>query len=58
MEQPESAEELLKKTGITGTGPAISWNLCIKYYAKQGDIGECERIYQLVSLVNNVVDCR
>jgi len=59
MQQPEAAEEVLKKTDITGTGPTYSWDLCIKYYAKQGDIAECERIYQLVCpLAQNAVNCR
>jgi pentatricopeptide repeat protein len=48
-QRPESAEEILKKTDVEGHGVAFSWNLCLKYYAKQGDIGECDRIYQLVT---------
>ena len=48
-QRPESAEEILKKTDLEGHGVAFSWNLCLKYYAKKGDIGECDRIYQLVT---------
>jgi len=52
-QRPESAEEILKRTDIEGYGVAFSWNLCIKYYAKKGDIGECDRIYQLVTSPRN-----
>src|SRR5277367_5686224 len=48
-QNPESAEEILKKTDIEGYEAAFSWNICIKYYAKKGDLVECDRIYQLVT---------